>query len=160
MDTIKKAVRDFEITISAAFLCITVLVVILNVILRYFFKGGLFWAEEVATCSFIWSIFIGSAGAYRYKMHIGIDLVTKLFPERGRQAVAMVIHLLMVVINGYIVHLSILLMMANKLKRTPVLDIPSVYVNSAITVGFGLTTVHAVLFLIKEGRLFLTPKNG
>ncbi len=155
MDLIKKAIREFDITLSAAFICVTVLVVILNVILRYFFKGGFFWAEEVATCSFIWSIFIGSAGAYRHRMHIGIDLLTKFFPEKVRQAVTLVIHVLMVAINGYIVYLSILLMMANKLKRTPVLDIPSVYINSAITVGFGLTTLYAVFFLIQEGRLLL-----
>ena len=152
MDFVKKAIRELDIAVSAAFICVTVLVVILNVILRYFFKGGFFWAEEVATCSFIWSIFIGSAGAYRHKMHIGIDLLTRLFPETGRKIVTMVIHVLMVAINGYIVYLSVLLMMANKLKRTPVLDIPSVYINSAITVGFGLTTIYAVYFLIQEGR--------
>ncbi|MCG8567238.1 MAG: TRAP transporter small permease [Desulfobacterales bacterium] len=152
MDLIKKGIREFDIVVSAAFICVTVLVVILNVILRYFFKGGFFWAEEVATCAFIWSIFVGSAGAYRHKMHIGIDLLTKLFPEKGKQAVTLVIHVLMVAINGYIVYLSVLLMMANKLKRTPVLDIPSVYINSAITVGFGLTTIYAVFFLIQECR--------
>ena len=154
MDLLKKGLKDFEIVASAAFICVTVLVVILNVILRYFFKGGLFWAEEVATCSFIWSIFIGAAGAYRYNMHIGIDLLTKLFPEKVREAIAMVIHFLMVVINADIVYLSVLLIMANKIKRTPVLDIPAIYVNSAITIGFGLTTIHAVIFLYKEGRLF------
>ena len=154
MNVIRKALRDFEIVASSVFISVTVLVVILNVILRYFFQGGLFWTEEVATVSFIWSVFIGSAGAYRYKMHIGIDMLTKLFPERGRELVSILIHFLMVGINGYIVYLSVLLILANKLKRTPVLDIPAIYVNSAITIGFGLTTLHAVRFLFREAQLF------
>ena len=87
-------------------------------------------------------------------MHIGIDLITKLFPERAREMVSIIINFLMAVINGYICYLSVLLIQANKLKRTPVLDIPSIYVNLAITIGFGLMTIHSVQFLVRESRLF------
>ena len=139
-----------EVVVSGVFLMITILVVILNVLLRYLFSGGLFWVEEVATASFIWSIFIGSAAAYRHNLHIGIDLITKLFNERVKEILSVVINSLMVIINGYICYLSILMIQANKLKRTPVLDVPSIYVNLAITVGFFLITVHAVRFLVKD----------
>ncbi len=139
-----------EVIISGIFLMVTVLVVILNVLLRAFFSSGLFWVEEVATTSFIWSIFIGAAAAYRHNLHIGIDLITKMFSKRVNEWLNMVIHSLMIIINGYISYLSVLMIQANKLKRTPVLDVPSVYVNLAITVGFALMTVHAVRFLIQD----------
>lgn len=145
--------KNFEVILSACFLSITVGVVILNVILRYVFDGGLFWIEEVATTAFIWSVFIGSAAAYKLKMHIGIDLITKLFPERVREVISSVINLLMAVINGYVCYLSILMINANKLKRTPVLDVPAMYINLALTVGFGLMTIHSIQFLITEGIL-------
>jgi len=155
----KLLLQNFEVTLSACFLTVTVLVVILNVILRYFFRGGLFWVEEVSTVSFIWSVFIGAAAAYRHKMHIGIDLITNLFPERTRELISIFINLMMVVINGYIVYLSLLFIQANRLKRTPVLDVPAIYVNSAITVGFGLITIHAVQFLLTEARLFFGSRR-
>ena len=145
--------KNFEVILSACFLSITVGVVILNVILRYVFDGGLFWIEEVATTAFIWSVFIGSAAAYKLKMHIGIDLITKLFPEKIREIISSVINILMTVINGYVCYLSILMINANKLKRTPVLDVPAMYINLAITVGFGLMTIHSIQFLITEGIL-------
>lgn len=151
---LKKFLRDFEIVFSGFFLMITISVVILNVILRYLFQSGFFWVEEVATTSFIWSVFIGAAAAYKYKMHIGIDIITKLFPERVRELISIIINFLMIVINGYICYLSTLFIQANRLKRTPVLDIPALYVNMAITVGFGLMTIHALQFLIQEARLF------
>ena len=91
--------------------------------------------EEVATTCFIWSIFIGAAAAYKYKIHIGIDLITKLFPEKAREIVSIIINVLMFIINGYITYLSTLFIRANSLKRTPVLDVPAIYVNLAITVG-------------------------
>ena len=151
--------KNFEVILSASFLSITVGVVILNVILRYVFDGGLFWAEEIATSAFIWSVFIGSAAAYRLKMHIGIDLITKLFPEKVREIISSVINLLMAVVNGYVCYLSILMINANKLKRTPVLDVPAMWINLAITVGFGLMTIHSIEFLVKEGILLARGKK-
>ncbi|MBI9095645.1 MAG: TRAP transporter small permease [Sphaerochaeta sp.] len=151
--------KNFEVILSACFLSITVGVVILNVILRYVFSSGLFWVEEVATTAFIWSVFIGSAAAYKQKMHIGIDLITKLFSEKVREIIASLINMLMVLINGYVCYLSILMIYANKLKRTPVLSVPSMYVNLAITVGFGLMTIRSIQFLISEGILLVRSKK-
>jgi hypothetical protein len=79
---VKLVLGNFEVALSATFLTVTVLVVIINVILRYGFKSGLFWVEEVATVSFIWSVFVGAAAAYRHTMHIGIDLITSRRAER------------------------------------------------------------------------------
>ena len=148
--TPKQILYNFDLVLSGFFLCITVLVVIVNVALRYLSQGGIFWAEEVATTSFIWSVFIGSAAAYRYNMHIGIDLVSRFGPAIWRSFIAVVIDAMMLVINGYIVYLSILFMSANKLKRTPVLDIPAFYVNMALTVGFSLMTAYALAFLCRD----------
>lgn len=147
-----------DVVLSSFFLCITVLVVIVNVALRYLFHGGLFWAEEVATTSFIWCVFIGAAAAYRYKMHIGIDFISKFGPPPWRMFIAVVIDCLMLVINSYIVYLSIFFILENKLKRTPVLDIPALYVNLALTVGFSLLALYALVFLYRDIRkLFVSP---
>lgn len=150
--TAKQLLSNFDLVISGFFLCVTVLVVIVNVTLRYLFHGGIFWAEEVSTASFIWSVFIGSAAAYRYKMHIGIDFITKIGPVPLRAFITVMIDCLMIAINGYIVYLSILFIHANRLKRTPVLDIPALYVNLALTVGFTLMTLYAVRFLYQDLR--------
>ena len=155
---LKKLLGNLDIVMSGFFLCITVLVVIVNVALRYLFHGGLFWAEEVATTSFIWCVFIGAAAAYRYKMHIGIDFISKFGPRSWRMAIAVVIDFMMLVINGYIVYLSILFIQANKLKRTPVLDIPAFYVNLALTVGFTLLALYALVFLFRDlHKLIASP---
>ena len=157
--TPKQLICNFDLVFSGFFLCITVLVVIVNVALRYLFHGGIYWAEEVATTSFIWSVFVGSAAAYRYKMHIGIDLVSKFGPATWRSFIAVVIDVMMLVINGYIVYLSIFFINANKLKRTPVLDIPALYVNLALTVGFTLMVFYALGFLYRDLRKLLNSKN-
>jgi len=153
--TRKQLLGNFDVVVSSFFLCITVLVVIVNVGLRYLFHSGLFWAEEVATTSFIWCVFIGAAAAYRYKMHIGIDLISKFGPPPWRAFIAVVIDCLMLAINSYIVYLSILFILENKLKRTPVLDIPALYVNFSLTVGFTLLALYALVFLYRDIRNLL-----
>jgi len=158
--TLKTLLRNFDLVLAGFFLCITVLVVIVNVALRYLFHGGLFWAEEVATSSFIWSVFVGTAAAYRYKMHIGIDIVTKIGPQAWRAFTTVVIDFLMLIINGYIVYLSIFFIQSNKLKRTPVLDIPALYVNLALTVGFSLMTIYALSFLYRDIRILFRTREG
>lgn len=158
--TPKTLIRNLDVVLAGFFLCITVLVVIVNVALRYLFHGGLFWAEEVATSAFIWSVFVGTAAAYRYKMHIGIDFVTKIGPQPWRAFVAVIIDCLMLVINGYIVYLSIFFILSNKLKRTPVLDIPALYVNLALVVGFTLMTIYALFFLYRDIRNLFDPQEG
>lgn len=152
-NTPKQILCNLDLVLSSFFLCITVLVVIVNVALRYLSLGGIFWAEEVATTSFIWSVFIGSAAAYRYKMHIGIDIISQFGPLPLRRCIAVVIDCLMLFINGYIVYLSIFFINANKLKRTPVLDIPALYVNLALTVGFSLMVLYALNFLYRDVRI-------
>lgn len=161
MQKLKQAlIRDLDIYLSGAFLSLTVLVVIVNVLLRYLFEGGLVWVEEVATTSFIWSVFIGSSAAYRYNMHIGIDLITKLFPKRTQHVLHLFITLLMTAINAYIVYLSVLFIQANSLKRTPVLDIPAIYVNVAITLGFGLITFHTLRFFVRDVRELVASRKN
>lgn len=160
LNNVKLFLRNFEIILSGFFLCITVSVVIVNVAMRYLLQGGLFWAEEVATTCFIWSVFVGSAAAYKHKMHIGIDFITRLGPPAMRRILAVLVDCMMVVINGYIVYLSTLFIQANSLKRTPVLDIPAFYVNLALTTGFALMTFHALVFLYKDVKvLFCTETD-
>ncbi|HBH28128.1 MAG TPA: TRAP transporter small permease [Desulfofustis sp.] len=156
----KTLISNLDLILAGFFLCITVLVVIVNVALRYLFHGGIYWAEEVATTAFIWSVFVGAAAAYRYKMHIGIDFITKIGPHPWRALIAVIIDALMLAINGYIVYLSIFFIQSNKLKRTPVLDIPAFYVNLALTVGFTLMTLYALMFLYRDIRKLFSGQHG
>lgn len=149
--------KNIEEIASGIFLVVTVVVVILNVILRYVFNTGFYWVEEVATTCFVWSVFIGVAAAYKHKMHIGIDMITMLFPASAQVYISLVINSLMILINGYIFYLAIIFTRASSIKPTAVLGISSSWVSCSILVGFGLVTFHAIRFLINDIK---TIKNG
>ncbi|WP_341426948.1 TRAP transporter small permease [Anaerobranca californiensis] len=121
-----------------------------NVILRYIFNVGIYWSEEVATSSFVWSVFIGAAACYKRKMHIGIDMLINLLPIKIREIVNLLLNLFMVILNGFIFYLSYIYVQASYVKPTPVLGISSAYVSSSLLVGFGLMTFYALKFFIND----------
>ena len=47
--------------IASIFMIFTILIVTLNIGMRYFFNSPIRSAEEIATICFIWSVFIGGA---------------------------------------------------------------------------------------------------
>lgn len=150
----KYFIKNFEEIISVFFICIMVIIVIINVILRYVFNKGIFWAEEVATISFAWSVFIGASACYKHKMNIGIDLLIKLGPIKMQRVLNVIIDLLLIIINGYIFYLSVIFTRVSAIKPTAVLGISSAYINSSLLVGFGLITIHAIRFFIQDVRSF------
>jgi len=141
-----------EEIVSAFFISITVSMVIVNVFFRYVLNRGIFWSEEVATISFVWSVFIGAAACHKHKMHISIDLFTRIVPGPLKKPVRMLTHLLMIVLNSYIVYLSVVFVRASSIKPTAVLGISSSYVSAAVLVGFALMTIHSTGFFIDELR--------
>lgn len=149
----KKYLNNIEEIISGFFIIITVAMVMMNVILRYGFNRGIYWSEEVATISFVWSVFIGASACYRKKLHIGIDMIKNLFPIKVQEWINLIINVLLLIINGYITYLSIVFIRASLVKKTAVLGISSAYVSASLLVGFGLMTFHTLRFIIKDIKI-------
>lgn len=148
-------IKNFEEIISGIFLSVTVLVVILNVILRYIFNYTLVFSSEIATSCFVWSVFVGSAGAYKHKMHIGIDIIVKLFPKKVEQTITLVTSFLMSAISGYIVYLSVIFIQESYTKLTPVLGLSSAYVSSSVFFGFLLIFCYSLKDFYMRIKSFL-----
>lgn len=152
---IKFILKYFEELVSGIFLSITVLVVVLNVILRYIFNTGLIWVSEVSTACFVWAVFVGAAAAYKHKMHIGIDLFLKIFPDKFQLLINLIIDLFMIFISGYISYLSIIFIQNSYKKITPILGISSAYISFSLSVGFSLICFYSIKFFIKDSKIFL-----
>lgn len=155
-----KILGKLEEILSASFILITVILVIMNVIMRYLLNMGIFWTEEVATYCFVWSVFLGASAAYKQRIHIGIDLLTRIVPEKLKPLSKMIINFFMIIINGYITYLAVTFVSYSIGKPTPVLGISSAYVNSAVLVAFALMTFHALRYFIKNFKIMIKENNN
>lgn len=135
--------------IACIFILVTIIVVVINVGMRYFFNNPIKSAEEIATICFIWAVFVGGASCYRKKMHMGIDILVQLAPIKYKKVIELLVGILVAIITGTIFYLSIKFTYISRIKPTAVLGISSVYVNSSLIVGFGLVFIYSLGEIIK-----------
>ena len=60
---------------------IMIVVGVLQILLRYFFNISLSWSNEILIFSFIWITYLSIAIALSKKLHLGVDMITNLFPN-------------------------------------------------------------------------------
>ena len=147
---VKKFLQNFEVIFSSGFLIVTTVLVMLNVILRYFLNMGLFWTEEVATGCFVWSVFLGAAAGYKIKMHVGVDMLVNMCPPTTKKIITIIVDGILLLINGYITYMAVIYLSLSYKKPTPVLNISTGYISASILVSFALMTVYAMVFLIQD----------
>lgn len=150
MKIIKFLIKNFEEIISGMFICATVIIVIMNVFLRYFFNTGIYWSEEVATICFVWAVFIGASATFKHKMNMGIDFLINRSPKLIQAFIRTFVDILLIIVTGYITYLAFVFTKLAALKPTAVLGISSAYVNSSLIVGFGLMTIYACIFFVQN----------
>lgn len=74
--------KHFEESISAVLLAAMSVVILLQIILKWFHMP-LSWSEEMARYMFIWLIYISSAYAVRQRSHIKVEIVSLFLKEKG-----------------------------------------------------------------------------
>jgi len=92
--TIKGIVLNLDAIITCVTLSLCTILVNANIFTRYLFNTPIYWAEEVATSLFIWTVFIGSAYAYRIHAHLGVDVLVTLLPEKAKKGVGLFIDII------------------------------------------------------------------
>ena len=166
--TLKTILTNLDAIITAVTLSICVVLVNANVIMRYFFNSPIRWAEEVVTSLFVWTVFIGSAYAYRKHSHLGVDILVNLMPPKVKAVVKsvmsvvelLVLSMLTWISSEYVYHL--IYNRAGKLKivMTDMLRIPKWWTAIAVPIGFGLSVIYSVYFMVKAVRAYMKKKEG
>ncbi|MBC2855208.1 TRAP transporter small permease [Cetobacterium sp. 2A] len=140
---------EFEALIGSIAISITVILVIVNVFLRYFLGIQYSWIEEVSVGCFIWTVYLGATAGYRKKGLIGVDVLTKILPLKGRRILRVITNTLLLVLSASMFYLSYNYT-ASSDKITSALEVSYVYINSSLPVAFGLMTVYSVYFFIYD----------
>lgn len=159
MGPIKKLLHNLEEIVSGIFIAITVLSVTTNVLLRSIANITVSGIEEVATISFIWSVYIGAAACYKKKMHIGVDFLVALLPRTFQHLFKILIDAFLCLLIGTLFYLSVIFTGYSLNKPTSVLGISSAYVNSALIVSFALILIYSFKFLWDEIKSLITSSD-
>ena len=103
MAFLRKAFRGlFKALEWFAMICMVVLTVVVfcDVVLRYIFKQGFSWTQEIATLMLVWFSLIGMAIGVLEKIHISIEMFTSHLPEKVISIIESIDHVLIAVFGG------------------------------------------------------------
>lgn len=99
--------KNFEEILASLAISVTVFVVIINVILRYFFGFVVPWSEELSVICFIWSVYFGISSCYKHKLHMGVDVIMNLLPSAVKKPFRIGIAAFLLALNLLMAYLSI-----------------------------------------------------
>lgn len=151
--------KKFELYIGSVFIAVTVIVVVMNVFTRYVLKFTFFWAEELAVGCFVWTIFLGTAAAYKEKALIGVEALVVLLPQKGRNILAFFTYLLLLVLCSVMLYFSFTYVSSSS-KITAALEVSYAYINTSIIISFALMTIYTLVFVVKSfKKAFLSKPN-
>ena len=151
--------KKFELYIGSVFIAVTVIVVIMNVFTRYVLKFTFFWAEELAVGCFVWTIFLGTAAAYKEKALIGVEALVVLLPKKARDVLAFFTYLLLLILCSVMLYFSFTYVALSS-KITAALEVSYAYINTSIIISFALMTFYTLIFVVKSfKKAFLTKSN-
>ena len=73
----RKLVKHLEAAVLTILGVSMTVVMIVNVIMRYFFESSLIWAEEFIRIGFVWAMFIAITTGFIRHEHIGFDALMR-----------------------------------------------------------------------------------
>lgn len=134
------------------------LIIFGQVVSRYFFNYTPDWSEELSRYLIVWTIFIGTAIGVRSNIHIGVDALLRLLPEKFKLFMEVMLNLIGIVVSLVLIWLS-----AEFIKETldyeqvsPSMQIPMALPYLAMPVGLGFAVFHFIHDIVK---LFTTHEE-
>ncbi|MCF7934777.1 MAG: TRAP transporter small permease [Synergistales bacterium] len=129
-----------------------VLIMCVEVMLRYVFKSDLFGIEEIVVVASFWLYFMGSSFGVYEKSHVKADIVPQLLKYKGRMVLNLMVRATVAslcLIFAYwaidMVRYSIIWM-----PRTTGLRIPIFISQLSILVGYALMSFYSVIYFFED----------
>lgn len=145
--------NNLEAALGGALLAVIVLLIMLQVIMRYVFENSLSWSEELTLWSFVWFIWLGISYAFKQRKHVKVTFFQDLLPDKVKQKLEVLIDIMIVCF------LLIMTYQSYKLITLPyVLSQNSVVLNLPIAILYASAPVGSVLSVFRIIQHYATNR--
>ena len=155
---IKKIWEHLEEIFLLPSLMFTVVLIFIQVVMRYRFNNSLSWSEELARYIFIWQTWIGVSYATKNRTHLRITHFRDRLSEKGKKIIEILVYIIWIgfaffaAYKGYLLAIQI----AGFGQRSPALGLPMEYAYMAIPCGCTLMTIRLIENIVHD----YIPKPG
>lgn len=139
--------------LCSLFLAITVIVVMLQVILRYLFHSPIFWFEELTRYLLVWVSFLGLPIIYRHGEMACVDILVKKISAKNliNKVIVEIIVKIVILVSLFILgSFGVKLVMTPTIKHqlSPSMRMPMSVLYAAVPVGCFLTILQLLLNIL------------
>lgn len=85
-----RIINSFEETMIAVLLGLMTLITFANVVARYVFNTNILWAVEGTVYLFAWLVLLGVSYGIKHSIHIGVDVLVKVFPPKIQKFITLI----------------------------------------------------------------------
>ncbi|WP_391089841.1 TRAP transporter small permease subunit [Vibrio sp. NH-UV-68] len=141
---------NLESALGGLLLAGIVILITVQVVMRYVFQNALSWSEELTLWTFIWFIWIGIAYAFKERKHVKVTFFQDLLPPKVKRVLEIMIDV------AIIVFLLTMTYQSYKLITLPyVLSQKSVVLNLPIAIMYSSAPVGSLLSVFRIIQFYL-----
>lgn len=122
---------------------LTVIIIFLQVFMRYIIGSSLVWSEELARYAFIWLIYIGISYGVKKQRHLKVDAFALLFKEKGKTILGICANLSFLAFSVLLTYYSFRVV-GQMVRVSPAMKLPMEWVYAAPMIGLFLTSIRLI----------------
>lgn len=142
-----RRILDFPVEdwLGVLALLVTLVVMSVQIFLRYVMNDSLIWSEEISRYLLIAIAFLGCATGVRKHCHIRIDVIDLILPDLAKRALAVAIDAVTLFYLAYVAWLSIEMLQIFGRQPSTAMGVSMGIPYSVITIGFAIACLRMVL---------------
>ena len=126
----------------------------LQIVLRICFATGILWGDPLLRHILLWVALLGATMATKEGKHINIDVISKLFPDRGKAAIQALTNLFSAVICVFLIQASLKFIRDEfQAGALAFLKVPTWTVTLIFPVAFGLIALRFGISSFRNGAM-------
>ena len=135
--------KYFEEILMITLLGFMVVIMGLQVFMRYVAQNSLSWPEEITRYMFIWFVFLGISYGIKYNIHIRVNLLEVFFPK-ALKALNIIQDLVFLAFLLYMVKpaIAVIKLIATSQQHSPAMQTPMVFVYFSLFLGIFLAILR------------------
>ena len=147
-----------EETVMIITACLIGIIIMFQIIMRYFFKHALPWPEEFCRFCYIYFVFVSVGYSIRNHSMLNVTILQDALPRKVRMLIDIMIQAVMVVMFALFTFYSkdVLLATVASGQKSTALQIPMTVPYMATIIGFALATIRSIQSTIHSIRLFIS----
>lgn len=144
---IDKVISLGENSLTGLMMLLSVVVLFVNVMMRYFFHAASSWVEEALRYACIWVTFIGGSQCVKKGTHVGVDLVVQLMPAKIQKYFVALGQFIAAIFTGMCVYAgyNATMLVVEMNQKSPAMLMPMWIVYISIPLGCLLMCIRFII---------------